>query len=118
MWEQGARLQEGFNVLAAGLGMSQYIACKGLSPRTIIDIKTPDGMDPLLIKGILQQEMVRRGVLWAGYHNVCFSMTEADVMQVLRAYRAALPVVSAALESGAPEKFLEGEGLQPVFRKI
>lgn len=118
LWEQGERLQEGFNVLAAGLGLSQYVSCKGLSARTIIDIKAPDGIDPLLIKGILQQEMVRRGVLWAGYHNVCFSMTEADVMHVLRAYRAALPVVSAALESGAPEKFLEGECLQPVFRKI
>ena len=118
LWEQGERLQEGFNVLAAGLGVSQYFTCKGLSPRTIIDIKAPDGIDPLLIKGILQQEMVRRGVLWAGYHNVCFSMSEADVMHVLRAYRAALPVVLAALESGAPEKFLEGEGLQPVFRKI
>lgn len=118
LWEQGGRLQEGFNVLAAGLGLSPYFACKGLPPRTVIDLKAPDGIDPLLVKGILQQEMVRRGVLWAGYHNVCFSMSEADVMQVLRAYRAALPVVAEALASGAPEKFLEGEGLQPVFRRI
>lgn len=118
LWEQGERLQEGFNVLAAGLGVSRYFSCKGLSPRTVIGINAPEGIDPLLIKGILQQEMIRRGVLWAGYHNVCFSMSEADVMYVLRAYRAALPVVSAALESGAPENFLEGEGLQPVFRKI
>ena len=118
LWEQGERLQEGFNVLATGLGLSQYFTCKGLSPRTIIDINVPDGIAPLLIKGILQQEMVRRGVLWAGYHNVCFSMTEADVMHVLKAYRAALPVVSSALKSGVPEKFLEGKGLQPVFRKI
>jgi glutamate-1-semialdehyde 2,1-aminomutase/spore coat polysaccharide biosynthesis protein SpsF len=118
LWEQGARLQEGFNILAAGLGVAQYFTCKGLSPRTIIDITAPDGIDPLTIKGLLQQEMIRRGVLWAGYHNVCFSMTESDVMHVLRAYRAALPVVSAALASGVPEKFLEGDGLQPVFRKI
>jgi glutamate-1-semialdehyde 2,1-aminomutase/spore coat polysaccharide biosynthesis protein SpsF len=118
LWEQGERLQEGFNVLTAGLGVSRYFSCKGLPPRTVMDINAPDGVDPLLIKGILQQEMIRRGVLWAGYHNVCFSLSEADVMHVLRAYRAALPVVSAALESGAPENFLEGEGLQPVFRKI
>jgi glutamate-1-semialdehyde 2,1-aminomutase/spore coat polysaccharide biosynthesis protein SpsF len=118
LWEQGERLQEGFNVLAKGLGLAQYMSCKGLPPRTIIDITAPDEIDPLLLKAILQQEMVRRGVLWAGYHNVCFSMTEADVMCILRAYRAALPVVKQAIESGNPEKYLLGARLQPVFRKV
>lgn len=118
LWEQGERLQQGFNVLVEGLGLAQYVNCIGLPPRTIIDITAPEGMDSLLLKAILQQEMIRRGVLWAGYHNVCFSMTEADVMHILRAYRAALPVVKEAMESEVPEKYLLGERLQPVFRKV
>lgn len=117
LWEHGGRLQEGFNVLARELNLSPYLACVGLPPRTVVQIRHPEH-DPLILKSILQQEMLERGVLWAGYHNVCLAMTEADILHILRAYRAALPVVREAIDSGRPREFLRGRQVKDVFRKV
>ncbi len=118
LWEQGARIKEGFTVLAEHLGLADTLRCKGLPPRTVIEFNPPPGFEPLVVKSVLQQEMVRRGVLWAGYHNVCFSMSEADVLHILKAYRASLPMVKKALQSENAEQFLLGPAVSPLFRKV
>ena len=61
--------------------------------------------------------MIRRGVLWGGFHNVSFSHTDADVEAVLGAYREALPVLKTAVESGRVLESLRGKPVEPVFRK-
>ena len=111
-------MQEGVNVLAQQIGLGEVVACKGLPPRTVIQFEERTDAGPLLLKSLLQQEMVQRGILWAGYHNVCFSFTETDILDILRAYRAALPVLKQALDSGVPENFLKGDPVGEVFRKI
>ena len=118
LWEHGQKLQEGVNVLAQQIGLGKVVKCKGLPPRTVVQFEERTDAGPLLLKSLLQQEMVQRGILWAGYHNVCFSLTETDILDILRAYRAALPVLKQALDSGVPENFLKGDPVGEVFRKI
>jgi hypothetical protein len=67
-------------------------------------------------KSILQQEMIRRGVLWSGFHNVSFSHRDEDVAHVLAAYREALPLLKKAVASGDARAHLRGEPVEPVFR--
>jgi hypothetical protein len=61
--------------------------------------------------------MIRRGVLWSGFHNVSFSHGDTEVNVVLDAYREVLPLVKRALDDGTVEKQLRGEPVEPVFRK-
>lgn len=78
---------------------------------------TGQGGDPLVLKTLMQQEMLKRGVLWGGFHNLSFSHTDADIAYTLQAYEDAFPVLKRAIESGKPETFLRGEVLEMVFRK-
>ncbi|HTQ02911.1 MAG TPA: aminotransferase class III-fold pyridoxal phosphate-dependent enzyme [Polyangiaceae bacterium] len=112
---QGLRLRDGYNALAAELGM-KYTTCSGFECRSIVTFDASAG-SPLELKSLLQQELVRRGVLWGGFHNVSFSHTDADVEAVLAAYREALPVLKAAVESGRVLESLRGKPVEPVFRK-
>jgi hypothetical protein len=61
--------------------------------------------------------MLARGVLWGGFHTMCFSHTDADVDQVLGAYRGALTILKDALDRGEVRARLRGEPVEPVFRK-
>ena len=65
----------------------------------------------------MQQEMIKRGVLWGGFHNMSFSHTDADIEFTLKAYEQVFPILKEAVQSGKPESYLQGEVLEMVFRK-
>jgi glutamate-1-semialdehyde aminotransferase len=113
--KQGKKLKEGYNDIARSLGMD-YTDCSGYNCRTIISFDEKAG-NPLLQKSILQQEMIKRGILWMGFHNVSYSHSDEDVDYTLKVYEQALPVLKKAVEDGNLEQFLDGEPIQPTFRK-
>lgn len=112
---QGKKLKEGFNKIADELGMS-YAKCSGYNCRTIMTFDASAG-NPLEMKSLVQQEMIKRGILWGGFHNMCLSHSDDDVIYTLKAYEDALPVLKKAVEENNVRKFLKGDPVEPVFRK-
>jgi glutamate-1-semialdehyde 2,1-aminomutase/spore coat polysaccharide biosynthesis protein SpsF len=117
LWEQGQKLKDGYNVLARELGMAGYTQCVGLPPHTVMTFRDKDGATGLVLRSLLQQELVKRSVLFLVGNNICYSHSDADVDHTLRAYRAALEYMAKAFDSDDPLAFLEGEPVQPVFRR-
>ncbi len=115
--EKGALLKDGYNALAAELGMTHLTKCIGYNCRSMVTF-TPEAGNGLEVKSLMQQEMIKRGILWAGFHNMCFSHTDADIAYTLEVYRAVLPIVKAAIESGDVKSHLKGAVLEAVFRKV
>lgn len=111
---QGARLQEGINAAASELGMP-YVKCVGLPCRTLTAITLPNALEA---KSLLQQELIKRGILWSGQHAVSFSHSPQDIDYTISAYRDALPVLKAAIDEGNVRKYLRGEPVEPVFRTV
>ena len=117
LWEQGLKLKDGYNVLARELGVDRYTECMGPAPRTAVTFKDETGEECLVLKSLFQQECLKRGVLFAGGQNICFSHSDADIDQTLRVYRAAMETLAEAVENGDASQRLEGEPVRPVFRK-
>src|ERR1700761_8271372 len=115
--EKGALLKDGYNALAIELGMDKYTRCVGYNCRSMVTF-TPDAGNGLEVKTLVQQEMIKRGVLWAGFHNMCYSHSDQDIDYTLSAYREVLPIVKEAIESGNLKSYLKGEVLEAVFRKV
>lgn len=122
---QGKKLREGYNAIAKELGMP-YTACSGFDCRTIVTFASPVAVgaptgfiaaSPLEMKSLVQQELIKRGVLWGGFHNMSFSHSDADVAHTLAAYEEVLPVLKAAVDAGNVKGALRGEPVAPVFRK-
>jgi glutamate-1-semialdehyde 2,1-aminomutase len=113
---QGAKLKEGYAKLLEEFDI-KFSGIKGYNCRSLITFDPAYG-NPLEIKSLMQQEMIKRGILWGGFHNMSYSHTDEDVEYTLQAYRDALPLVKEAVESGTVKEKLRGEPVKPVFRKV
>ncbi|MDQ3194039.1 MAG: aminotransferase class III-fold pyridoxal phosphate-dependent enzyme [Bacteroidota bacterium] len=112
---QGQKLKDGYNKIAGELEMN-YTKCFGYNCRTIMTFDPGEG-NPLEMKSLVQQEMIRKGILWSGFHNMCYSHSNEDIEYTLRAYADVLPVLKRAFEEKKITAYLKGDPVEPVFRK-
>jgi glutamate-1-semialdehyde aminotransferase len=112
---QGRKLLRGYNEIAVDLEMS-YTRATGMDCRSLVSFDATSAT-PLEMKSFVQQEMIRRGVLWGGMHVLSFSHTNEDIAHILAAYREVLPMLKDAVERGTVRTQLRGEPVEPVFRK-
>jgi glutamate-1-semialdehyde 2,1-aminomutase len=112
---QGRKVKDAYNALAARLGLD-FTRCVGFDARTMVTFDARAG-DPLEMKSLVQQELVRRGILWGGFHNVSFSHADADVDHTIAAYGEVLPLLKEAVARGEVRSRLRGEPVEPVFRR-
>jgi glutamate-1-semialdehyde aminotransferase len=112
----GQRLLDGLQQLIRELGLD-YVSVAGYPFRTALNFSATAG-DPLHMKTLVQQELIRRGILWSGTHSICFSHTEDEVDYTLKAYAEALLLLKRAVAAQDIQGYLVGESLQPVFRKM
>jgi glutamate-1-semialdehyde aminotransferase len=113
---QGKKLKIGIIQILDSLDIS-YISIKGYNFRTMLNFENSDG-NALLIKSVLQQELIKCGILWSGYHNISYSHTDEDIDYTLKAYNHCFRIVKNALDNNTLNDILFGEPLKPVFRKV
>ena len=114
--EKGQIIKDGYNQIAQEFGMENLTKCVGYNCRTMVTF-APEAGNGLEVKALMQQEMIKRGILWAGFHNMCFSHSDEDLNYTLSAYREVMPIVKKAIESQNVKSYLKGEVLEAVFRK-
>jgi glutamate-1-semialdehyde 2,1-aminomutase len=114
--KKGQILKDRYNQITEEFEIEHLTKCVGYNCRTMV-IFSPQAGNGLEVKALMQQEMIKRGVLWAGFHNMCFSHTDEDIEHTLSAYREVMPIVKAAIESQNVKSYLKGQALEAVFRK-
>lgn len=117
LWEQGRKIKDGYNTLAKEHGLEKHTRCVGLSPRTVVVFKNKKEEDELILKSLFQQECIKRGVLFTGGHNICFSHSNKDVDYTLRVYSTVLEILKRAIQKRNVREVLKGKPARPVFRK-
>ena len=113
---QGKKLKEGYNKIAEELGIT-YTKCIGYDCRSLITFDASAG-NPLEIKSLVQQELIKRGILWGGFHNMSYSHFDKDIEYTLKVYCEVLPILKKAVDENNVRGYLKGEPVEPVFRKI
>jgi glutamate-1-semialdehyde aminotransferase len=111
----GRTIKTGLTQIISELGMG-YVKCLGFECRTIVSFD-PSAGNPLEMKSLVQQEFIKRGILWGGFHNLSFSHSESDITYLLNAYKEVLPLLKKAVDEKDILKYLRGEVVEPVFRK-
>jgi glutamate-1-semialdehyde aminotransferase len=111
---RGALLRDGYNELTREKGIA-FTRAKGFGARTMI-VFDANVADPLEQKSLMQQELLRHGVLWSGFNNISYAHSSAELEHVLGAYSRALDVLAVAVSRGKVRETLRGTPVQPVFR--
>ncbi|WP_247004543.1 aminotransferase class III-fold pyridoxal phosphate-dependent enzyme [Halosolutus gelatinilyticus] len=117
IFEIGEQLRDGYNDLAAELGLDDVTEANGYPPRFSIGFSGDRVAGPSedevhvgrVLETLFMQEAHKRGVLFTGPHIPTYSHTEDDVDEILHTYRECLGVLDDAIESGDVESYLEGE---------
>ncbi|GIW07598.1 MAG: glutamate-1-semialdehyde 2,1-aminomutase [Dehalococcoidia bacterium] len=117
LWAHGATLKDGYNRIAAELGLTRYTECVGLPPRTVITFRDEQGNESLIYKTLVQQECLKRGILFSGSQNLCYRHSDDDIAITLEVYRTALTILAEAIAAGDALDRLEGPVVEPVFRR-
>ncbi|TYO98363.1 glutamate-1-semialdehyde 2,1-aminomutase [Geothermobacter ehrlichii] len=68
------------------------------------------------IKTLFMQEMIARGILTFGTHNVSYAMTDEDLTSVVTAYDEVLYIIKDAINNQKLKEFLRCEPLEPLFK--
>lgn len=116
----GTEIKQRYAELTTSMGI-EFTKCIGLGCRTLVTFEAKGqaaGQDPLVMKSVMQQELLRHGILWSGFHNLSAAHTSADVDQLMLAYREALTVLTDAIARGTVKETLLGTPMEPVFRKV
>jgi glutamate-1-semialdehyde aminotransferase len=116
MQANGRVLQEGLNDLARQAGLNERIKCIGYPFWSLIKFLDAEGKDSFLVRSLFTQECVKRGVLLLATHNMTAAHDPLAIEQTLKVYAEVCKTVANWLSDSRPEKYLEGEMIQPVFR--
>jgi glutamate-1-semialdehyde aminotransferase len=111
----GKLLRDGLDATLAELSID-WVKCIGHDARTLVTFDAKAG-DPLIMKSLAQQEMVKRGVLWSGFHTLSYSHGMDEIGYVLAAYRQILPILADAVAKKDAAARLRGKPVEPVFRR-
>jgi len=115
--EKGRLLKNGYNAIAEELGINNYTKCIGYDCRSMITFDASAG-NPLELKSFVQQEMIKKGILWSGFHNMSYSHTDEDIAYTLKAYREVLGLLKDAIAGEGISGLLKGQPVEAVFRKV
>jgi glutamate-1-semialdehyde aminotransferase len=117
LWARGSQLQAGLNELVARWELEPWVTVGGAAPWTLVAVKEPREAEGLPAKALLQQELLKRGVLFNGSHFICLAHLEEHIDAALDAYDGAFAALAAALPDGVEEQ-LEGPAIAQVFRPV
>ena len=112
----GRMLQDGLNALAKEAGLRDSIQCIGYPFWSLIKFLDAEGKDSFLVRSLFTQECVKRGLLMLATHNMTAAHDSPAIEQTLRVYADVCKTLGNWLSDPTPEKHLEGEMIQPVFR--
>ena len=117
--EVGGMLQKNFNKLVDQYGLAEFINCVGYPCRSIISFEGLGQFDPLEMKSYFQQELLRRGILWAGYHALSLSHQKEDIEKTLNAFDDVMKHFRKIVnDSRLLRPLIEGEPVKQVFRNV
>ncbi len=114
MWKNGNMLMEQFNMISKEQGLN--IALTGYPIRMRLTCKDDKGNDSILMKSLLIQEMVSRGIfMHPGVEYISFSHTVEDIAKTIKSYNDAILVIKKAVKENKLESYLKGKPTKPVY---
>ncbi|BBI31778.1 aminotransferase class III-fold pyridoxal phosphate-dependent enzyme [Cohnella abietis] len=113
---QGRKVMEGITQLIETYQLNQVLSVGGSPTWSFLVVQDLPQYSSWIIKTYYLQEMLARGILTVGSHNMSFSHSDIDITRLLVAYDEVLRGLQAALKEGDLEQRLHCKPLEPLFK--
>ena len=115
----GQVLKDGINKAAHNNNLTEFIECLGFPCRSILAIKGNEKYNDLELKTFIQQELIRRGILWAAYHAISWSHKKKDIIKTVFAFNEIFEILGKVIHSGKSiTSHLEGKLYNQFLEKL
>jgi glutamate-1-semialdehyde 2,1-aminomutase len=114
--QRGTQLVNGINFLIDKYQLKEIFSVDGRASWSYLKINGNDKYDSWKIKTLFLQEVIARGVLTAGAHNMCYRHNESDIKFTLNVYDEVFKVVHDGLLENSLNNLLLCEPLEPIFK--
>jgi len=114
--QRGEQLMSGLKQQIARHGLSHFISLSGHPAWSFVVISDAESYSAWEIKTLFMQEMLARGVLTFGTHNISYAHGAGDIDMVLDVYDKVLPVLRDAVENRKMHELLRCKPIEPLFR--
>lgn len=114
--ELGIKLISGVKSLLSRYKLSDYLSIGGHPSWSIFSFKNTNDVDAMSIKTLWMQELLARGFLSIGTHNMSYAHSIDDVESLLSVYGEIFSFISNAIDEGSVSKYLRCKPLAPLFR--
>lgn len=116
LWRTGGQVMEHARTLIARYDLGAAISLGGKPPWSMLQFRDTQQATSWEVKSLYLQEMLARGILTAGAHNMSYAHSEADVERLREAQAAAFEALSTALSRGDLRSRLAGPPIEPIFK--
>ena len=116
MRRTGQKILDGVRERIAKHGIGGFARTSGHPSWTFLQFADTTNCSQWEIKTLFMQEVLARGILSLGTHNVTYAHSDGDVAALLRVYDEVFPILREAVEEGAMKQYLRCAPLQPLFR--
>ena len=112
----GEYLLDELNALIKELECEHFLSTAGHPSWSFLLISDTAENSSYEIKTLFMQEMLKRGILTLGTHNISYSHSRADIDTLMNCYKQVLPMLKTALVNKDLLTRLECEPLVPLFK--
>ena len=113
---QGKKIMDGLTALIEQNAAGEFLSTAGHPSWSFLLIKDAAPYTQWQIKTLFMQEMLARGILAYGTHNISYSHSDGDVETILKAYGEVIPMLASAVSEKGLEKMLRCRPLEPLFK--
>ena len=114
--KRGQQAMDGASAVINQHGLQDLFAVSGHPSWSFLNIKDGRGATAFEIKTLWMQEILERGILSVGTHNVNYAHSEADIARLVAVYAEVLPFIGRTLDDGKLRDALRCDPLVPLFK--
>jgi glutamate-1-semialdehyde 2,1-aminomutase len=116
LWSQGSKVKNGVAGLIDRFGLGDALSIGGKNCWSFLLFKDTGPYSQFELKTLFLQEIFSRGILTLGGHNMSYSHTDDDIMQLLHAYEEVFEILSEVREKKTLYDRLKTDPLIPLFK--
>ncbi len=116
MFNMGTYLLTKLDALIKDLACDSFLSTAGHPSWSFLTIANAGKYSNFEIKTLFMQEMLKRGVLTFGTHNMSYSHSKSDVDKLISCYSIVFPILKCSIDNNELLDKLECEPLIPLFK--
>lgn len=116
LYRQGTKIIQHLKQSIAAVGADDFLSVFGNPSWSFFIIKDVGAYSQWQIKTLFMQEMLARGILTFGTHNLSYAHSDTDLVKIFSAYDEVVPMLVDAVRNGKLEIMLRCAPLQPLFK--